>query len=120
MVCNQISRVTNSSKGKVVAMPRRTLSYHEITKAAEDQLRWLAKITFESEHMSEERAGEWAHGITLYWQKLAGRLDLKEDRAAQIALEDDAVLQRLSMVYTETLEKLREEAAQDNQQANSN
>ncbi|WP_417538299.1 hypothetical protein [Marinomonas sp.] len=94
-------------------MPRKTLSYHEITKAAEDQLRWLAELTFESEHMSDEQAGEWAHGITLYWQKLAGRLDLKEDRAAQIALEDDAVLQRLKSLFTVTLKKLRDEAAQD-------
>tara|TARA_R100000322_G_scaffold159382_2_gene120296 strand:- start:4846 stop:5142 length:297 start_codon:yes stop_codon:yes gene_type:complete len=93
-------------------MPRKTLSYHEITKAAEDQIRSLAQIAFESKYISDRDGDQWVHGITLLWTRLAGQLVMKDDRAAQIALDEDPEVRRLPKLYTDTLEKLREEAAQ--------
>jgi hypothetical protein len=87
--------------------------------SANPQIHWIAKHTFESPHVSERNVKYWANGVIALWRKLSTELRFKDDRAADIELDDHTDEARLQNLFTEALEKLREDAAQGDPRTDS-
>lgn len=100
-------------------MARKTLSYREITNAAEDEILWLAKYCFKNNADKERFLSEWSQGVGLLWRRLVMRLAHKGDSASQEEMDNDPEFKRFEALFSETLEKLREEAEQADPQTNS-